>query len=178
LCDHPECVAAGEYRAPRSPRRLTEFYWFCLDHVRAYNQAWNYYKGMTPDEVERETRSDVGWGRPTWPMGRQGPTERPRPGRVHDPFDMFAEDARAEARARARVREEAESQERDSEEGRAYQALDLCPPVSLTEVKARYKELAKRLHPDLNGGDAAAEERLKRINQAYAVLRKALSPSA
>lgn len=45
----------------------------------------------------------------------------------------------------------------------------------MTEVKRRYKELAKQLHPDVNGGDLAAEERLKRINQAYAVLKKALA---
>ncbi|MBM3555349.1 MAG: J domain-containing protein, partial [Alphaproteobacteria bacterium] len=37
-------------------------------------------------------------------------------------------------------------------------------------LKQRYKELAKRLHPDLNGGDAVAEERLKQVNQAYAFL--------
>jgi len=41
----------------------------------------------------------------------------------------------------------------------------------LTGLKARYKELAKRLHPDVNGGDAEAEERLKRINLAYATLQ-------
>jgi len=36
--------------------------------------------------------------------------------------------------------------------------------------------LAKRLHPDVNGGDAEAEERLKRINLAYATLRASLMP--
>ncbi|MFO1060844.1 MAG: DnaJ domain-containing protein, partial [Dongiaceae bacterium] len=35
----------------------------------------------------------------------------------------------------------------------------------------RYKSLVKRLHPDANGGDKAAEERLKHINLAYSTLK-------
>ncbi len=176
MCDHPGCLAAGAFRAPKSRSKLNDFYWFCLDHVRQYNQGWNYYAGMSPEEVERETRSDAGWGRPTWPLGKRGPADRPRPAGAADPFDFFSDDGKAEVRARAQAREEAERAKwKNSEEGQAYAALELDPPVSLTEVKRRYKELAKRLHPDINGGDPAAEERLKRINQAYAVLKKTLA---
>ncbi len=45
------------------------------------------------------------------------------------------------------------------------------PPVSRDDVKARYKMLAKSLHPDANGGDKRAEERLKSVNHAYTTLR-------
>ena len=176
MCDHPDCLQQGEFRAPKSRSKLNDFYWFCLDHVREYNKTWNYYAGMSPEEVERETRSDAGWGRPTWPLGKRGPGDKPREQRMNDPFDFFSEDGKAEARARAEAREEAERAKwQNTEEGKAYAALELDPPVSLTEVKRRYKELAKQLHPDVNGGDLAAEERLKRINQAYAVLKKALA---
>ncbi len=41
-------------------------------------------------------------------------------------------------------------------------------------VKSRYKELAKRHHPDANGGSRDAEERLKNINIAYARVRSKL----
>jgi len=50
----------------------------------------------------------------------------------------------------------------------------LEPPVTLDEVKARYKRLVKMTHPDRNGGDRAAEERLKSINEAYTTLRRFL----
>src|ERR687892_757425 len=46
LCQWPGCRCAGEYRAPKSRERLREFYLFCLDHVRAYNRAWDFFKGM------------------------------------------------------------------------------------------------------------------------------------
>ena len=38
-------------------------------------------------------------------------------------------------------------------------------------LKARYKVLVKLHHPDAHGGDKAAEEKLKIINQAYATLK-------
>ena len=53
----------------------------------------------------------------------------------------------------------------------ALRVLDLAPGASFEEVKARYKALAKLHHPDANGGDKAAEERLKSINQAYTLLK-------
>jgi len=52
--------------------------------------------------------------------------------------------------------------------------LGLSWPTTLDAVKSRYKELAKRHHPDANGGDRAAEERLKTINLAYAAVRSRL----
>ena len=48
-------------------------------------------------------------------------------------------------------------------------------PFSMDVLKARYKELAKRHHPDANGGDRASEERLKTINLAYAAVRHYLN---
>ena len=55
--------------------------------------------------------------------------------------------------------------------------LGLSWPTTLDAVKTRYKELAKRHHPDANGGDRASEERLKTINLAYAAVRSRLVPA-
>ena len=68
-CDHPGCVAAGEFRAPKSRSTLDEFFWFCTDHVRDYNKSWNYCAGMSAAEIEAEIRRDTVWRRPTWPLG-------------------------------------------------------------------------------------------------------------
>ena len=40
-------------------------------------------------------------------------------------------------------------------------------------IKARYKDLVKRLHPDANGGDRSNEDRLREIIQAYNALKSA-----
>ena len=57
-------------------------------------------------------------------------------------------------------------------EGKSLTALNLTPEASLNEVKQRYKELVKRYHPDVNGGDRSAEERLAQVIRAYNVLKK------
>src|SRR3954452_268007 len=85
-CDHPGCEAGGDFRAPRSRLELDRYYWFCLEHVRAYNVAWNYYAGMSQREIEAEIRRDTVWQRPSWKLG-----ERHCPGRrVSDPFGIYS----------------------------------------------------------------------------------------
>ena len=70
----PGCHEAGEYRAPKSRTTLNDYHWFCLEHVRAYNAGWDFYKGMSPAEVEAQLRADTSWQRPTWPIGSLGHT--------------------------------------------------------------------------------------------------------
>ena len=62
-----------------------------------------------------------------------------------------------------------------SEEEQALAILGLEASASFTEIKSRYKKLAKQLHPDANGDSREAEERLKAVNQAYATLKKSLA---
>lgn len=168
LCDHPDCLEAGDFRAPVSPDRLREYYWFCKDHVRAYNAGWNYHSGRPHNDIEAQIRSDSVWNRPTWPMGTKKPKSPGQPGAYHDPFEFFADDNRAGNGYNGPTSD-------DGSDASHYRMLDLIPPVTLTALKARYKELAKQLHPDVNGGDKQAEDRLKRINLAYTALKKALS---
>jgi DnaJ-domain-containing protein 1 len=53
----------------------------------------------------------------------------------------------------------------------ALAVFDIEPPLTPVRLKARYKTLVKLHHPDAHGGDKAAEEKLKIINQAYATLK-------
>jgi DnaJ-domain-containing protein 1 len=160
-CDRPGCVAEGEFRAPRARHQLNDYFWFCLEHVREYNAAWNYYAGMSEAEIEAEIRRDTTWQRPSWPLGsRMSPFQR----NIRDHFGVFSggEEVRQEMRRRPLSPEE-----------QALRVFDLDPPFTLVSLKARYKELVKRHHPDANGGDKAAEEKLKVINQAYSTLKAA-----
>jgi hypothetical protein len=175
-CDHPDCPEPGLYPAPKGRDRLREFYWFCLEHVRGYNAAWNYYEGMAEPEIESHIRHDTVWQRPTWPLGRWG-SRRGHGFTLHDGFgpvfgdgerDSGANGSRAETGSSAR---DGASRGRLTEHERALAILELKWPVTLQEIKRRYKVLVKRLHPDANGGDKAAEEQLKVVNQAYSTLK-------
>jgi hypothetical protein len=164
-CEHPGCAEAGLFRAPRD-RTLRQFLWFCLPHVRAYNAAWDYYKGMAPAEIEAHLRDDTAWQRPTWPLGRLGGAGRFDPEILRDPLGVLGEQAPT-ARRRAR-----EAVEVPPELRAALDLLGLAWPLDQVDLRTRYKDLAKRYHPDATGGDRAAEERLKDINRAYSLLKR------
>lgn len=161
----PGCDAAAGYRAPKSRTTLNQYFWFCLDHVRAYNASWDYYKGMTPGEIEAQLRADTAWQRPTWPLGRLGAAAIDEDA-LRDPLNTLAG---------RRARRGPPEEKAPAELRQPLATLGLEWPVTLDTVKARYKELAKRHHPDANGGDRSAEERLKTINLAYAALRSILT---
>ena len=86
----PGCEAMGEYRAPKSRRNLKDYWWFCLEHVRAYNSTWDYYKGMSPGEIEAQLRADTAWQRPSWPLGRLGTTAAWDEELLRDPLHLLA----------------------------------------------------------------------------------------
>jgi hypothetical protein len=122
---------------------------------------------MSPEEIERERRRDTVGQRPTWPMGsrREGVLKARLHGLDPDAIDaalrrLMGDDEAPPRRTRPATPEE-----------EALRTLDLAPGATPAQIKARYKELAKRHHPDANGGDKAAEERLKSINQAYTLLK-------
>jgi len=170
-CDIPGCPNRGEYRAPKSRDALREWFWFCLDHVRAYNASWDFYKGMSPGQIEAHMRDDTGWQRPTWPLGRLG-GGMPEEDFIHDRMDILG----AAGMRQGRGASASDPNRPPADLRQPLDALGLGWPVSLDEVKSRYHELAKRHHPDANGGDRAAEERFKSINMAYAQVRSHLTP--
>ena len=170
-CDHPGCIAGGDFRAPKSRLELHHYYWFCLEHVRAYNSAWNYYAGLNESEIEAEIRHDTVWQRPTWRLGdRHGPAYAER---IRDHFGVFSGNPDGPGERRRRNGDHGRDPVRRALSAReqALAVFEIEPPFTLVRLKARYKTLVKLHHPDAHGGDKAAEEKLKVINQAYATLK-------
>jgi hypothetical protein len=174
VCAHPDCEDPGVHPAPKSRDRLRDYFWFCKAHAREYNAAWDYCRGLGQDQIDALIRQDVLWGKPTWPLGLQRAAAGGDGGlAADDPFGVFGGGARPDT-------EDMPPPDTAGAGGElwAMRVLDLRGPLTLTALKARYKELAKRLHPDVNGGDAEAEDKLKKINLAYAALRTSLSAKA
>lgn len=180
-CDIPGCAEAGEFRAPRSRERLNQHYWFCLEHVRQYNAAWDYCAGMSIQEIEAHIRADQTWRRPSWPLGTKKDGAQAN-GKVRfDLFDGFGllDEFEIPGANRANGNGKGGKEWKSARPGasvgeavrHALALLDLEPPVTFAVIKSRYKALVKRQHPDANGGDKGAEERLKVINEAYTVLK-------
>lgn len=159
-CEWPGCTEQGDYPAPRARNQLREYRWLCLGHVREYNARWDYFAGMGPQEIEEHLRADVTWHRPTWRFGTAPGRDGPH---IHDPFGFFGEDGPQPGRGPGRYATTGQ---------RMMAVLGLEAGFTLAELKARFKVLAKANHPDLHGGDKAAEERLKSIIEAYRYLKE------
>jgi hypothetical protein len=173
-CGWPGCGEEGLYRAPVSPQNLRNYHWFCLDHVRAYNRSWNYYKGMTEEEVEADVRQDTVWNRPSWQWGGEGADAysalNGQP--IRDDLGSFCNSDQASDGPASNGRG---GNNGCSSQHMALAVLDLSPPVTTKAVKARYKELVKRHHPDANGGNKESEEKFKQISQAYNTILESLT---
>ena len=177
-CEMPGCLEPGEFRAPKSRDGAAGYLLFCLDHVREYNKSYNYFADMAPDEAASFQHSAAYGHRQTWPMGHRTATMRAKAGfsetaGFSDPFgfaDQKAERAAAKEAEKRRQRRQYTAEQRD-----AFRTLDIDPTDDLHALKRHYKQLVKRFHPDANGGDRRAEDRLKNINQAFSVLNAGLS---
>lgn len=163
-CAWPGCQEAARHRAPVSRDALDQYLWFCKPHAREYNLGWDYFKDMNRDEILKFQDRNATWHRPTWRIGGNGVW----PDNVSDPFDLFSKTDRNGSRNG----HPAAAPPWTRDERKALATLGLDEAVTFEEIKSRYKQLVKRWHPDANGSDPAAEDRLKRINAAYACLRK------
>jgi curved DNA-binding protein CbpA len=175
VCQWRGCQATGSHRAPMGRGREGKYYLFCLDHVRQFNASYNYFEGWSTADVEAYQKDSIIGHRPTWRTATSvggGSVEgqygfRSGLGRGHaDPHGFFASgEARKSAEPQRRLR---------PLEIKALEALDLTErDADKIHIKARFKELVKRHHPDANGGDKRSENKLREIIQAYNYLKQA-----
>ena len=172
LCQWKGCTAGGLYRAPMGRGREGQYLRLCLEHVREFNASYNYFAGMSNAEVEAYQKDSLTGHRPTWKVAANswshgtgvfhGGGGRGR--RFVDPHDVFRWRESRQADAKRTLK---------PLELKALQALDLTDGADRLEIKARFKELVKRHHPDANGGDKRSEDKLREIIQAYNYLKQA-----
>ncbi len=170
-CDHAGCRAPAAVRAPKSRDMLADHYWFCQPHAAEYNRSWNFFAGMSEGEIRARLADDLATGgRPTWSFksGARNREAAANRGFFRDPFGIFTA---------GRVKAEDERAAFDRRLGRlergALADLGLDATADAVAIRSRYTELVKRCHPDANGGDRSAEQKLQRVIRAYKVLTKA-----
>ena len=163
ICDHPNCKRRGRFRAPKSPKQLDDFYWFCQKHVREYNLKWNFFEASdggqeeaAPTETEeangstaeeqRKARQQKAWS-------RHG---------IDDPLEILGSKG-----TRRKRPQDAGLMRLTADERRAVQILDVKPTWSKAEIRHQYTSLVKVYHPDLNGGYREEEDRLRMVIWAW-----------
>ncbi|MEM9342545.1 MAG: J domain-containing protein [Pseudomonadota bacterium] len=161
VCDYPGCSKPGQYRAPKSPDSLDDFYWFCKDHVREYNTRWNFFNGATEEEMDEQASKDRVWDRPTKPFGGEEQRAWARLG-VDDPHQILGENA-----TRNPGKSITGTRKLPPTERRALDILECKDHWTKAEIRKQYKSLVKDLHPDMNGGNRSDEDRLQEVVWAW-----------
>ena len=167
-CDSPKCNEKGEYRAPKSRVMLNEYFYFCLDHIKEYNKSWDFYRGMSVEQIENSMRSDTFWDRPSWPLKNSFKN-------IFDEFNEYVEDFVKNDDDKINdtyFKNKLLDEHLTIEEAKALKELNLKIPISLEKIKKNYKKLVKIFHPDVNGNNKKAEEKFKQINESYKLLLK------
>ncbi|HCY47042.1 MAG TPA: molecular chaperone DnaJ [Alphaproteobacteria bacterium] len=163
VCDWDGCLEEGEFPAPRSPRALRDYVYFCKIHVQEYNRGWNFFKDMSETECQDYRHNDATWHRPTWRMG-EGPVRADRDDLgLDDIHEIF------QARKKEAARVKAPPHLRD-----ALETMGLAWPVTMSMVRDQRRKLVKKHHPDRHQGDLGHEEKLKNVLAAFDVLKKEL----
>lgn len=175
-CAEPGCTAPGEFRAPDPEGAVSGFdgpgryRWLCFDHIRAFNGSYNFFAGMSREEIEDAQTPFAGWASETRAFTNGGVDNPPRWRDFHDPLDAIS------ARFRARMPEERSDGKRLSEEDRkAFTLLKLDINADRTALRRRYTQLVREYHPDHNGGDRTREKALQAVVEAYQRLRRVIA---
>ena len=164
-CSHPGCLAPGVFKAPKGRDREGEFFVFCKEHIRDYNATYDYFKGMDDDALAKFREGEVIGHRPTWKMGPRGNQG------AHVDETVYAEARTMRRKGARRGADAAQTPRYNALAMKALHVLDLDANATDVSIKARYKDLVKRHHPDANGGDRSSEDKLREIIKAYNFLR-------
>ncbi len=169
LCDRNNCFKNGKYKAPKSRSNLNIYFYFCLEHVKEYNKSWDFYKGLSVDQIELSIRKDTVWDRPSWPL-TGNPLEIMNQIKrfLNNDYSLFEEEKDLQKFLKNKIIDENLS----PLEQKCIDVLGISMPINVNNIKKAYKKLVKIFHPDVNKDSKEAEKRFKEINEAYKILLK------
>jgi hypothetical protein len=167
-CAVPGCGAPGEFKAPLQPANFDgpgAWRFLCLDHVREHNARYNYFDGMSADEIQDAQGPLGGWERPSRKFAANGADPPPAWSDFSDPLEAIS--------GRFwHIRRPENASRFSKTERRALSVLGLGEDADRNQLRKRYSGLVRRFHPDKNGGDRSHEGKLGAVIEAYQLLRK------
>ncbi len=172
-CAYPECPQSGEFRAPDLSGRATtpngpgDYKYLCLDHVREFNAGYDWFRGMSADQIA-DAQSPLN----VWPSETRafsaaaGVDSPPKWSDFNDPLDAIS----------TRFRERMPKQRSDGamlspEDRRALKTLGLGEDADRRALRSAYSAKVRKYHPDKNGGNRSYEKALQDVIAAYTHLK-------
>ena len=163
ICDHKSCKKIGKYKAPTEKDNSKKFKWLCLDHIKEFNRSWDYFKGMSDQEVCEFLKSDMTWHKPTQSFSSP-----------NNFFNILWKNTLNEGSDvlgngyGKKFNTKINFLDKDRE---AFKIIELEAGAKWGEIQNQFKKLVKKYHPDMNAGNKKYEEKLKIITLAYTQLK-------
>ena len=163
ICEWENCKQSGEFKAPIEKDNSKNYKWLCEEHIKLFNKNWNYFDGMSQDEIEKFLKSDLTWHRPTQKFGSSDNFFNILwNSALSDKFNFFKEGENINNLNNIKL------SEKDKD---AFRIMDLEFSADWTTIQKKFKTLVKKFHPDKNSGNKQFEDKLKKITLAYSHLK-------
>ena len=165
ICDWKDCYEIGTFKAPNERDNSKNFRLLCKKHIKEFNKSWNYFDGMSQDEITAFLKSDLTWHKPTQKFGsRDNFFNILWNNALDDKLNIFKSSNFKDFK-----KTKVSQQDKD-----ALQVMELNEEVKWAQIQSKFKELVKKYHPDKNQGNKKFEDKLKKITLAYSQLKKTL----
>ena len=162
ICLWNKCRNVGKYRAPSERDNIKNFKWLCEKHIVLFNKNWNYFEGMSENEIQKFIKSDLTWHRPTQKFGAADNFFNILwNNALNDKFNFFNENNSINKKING-------LSEKDKD---ALKIMELELSADWLTVQKKFKTLVKKFHPDKHAGNKQHEDKLKKITLAYSHLK-------
>ena len=162
ICEWDNCKETGKFKAPAEKDNSKNFKWLCEIHIKLFNRNWNYFDGMSQNEIENFLKSDLTWHRPTQKFASTDNFFNIAwNNALNDKFRIFKEEGHIHINGKKLF-------EKDKD---AFIIMGLEFNADWTTIQKKFKTLVKKFHPDKNAGSKRYEDKLKKITLAYSHLK-------
>ena len=162
ICQWNKCRNVGKYRAPTERDNIKNFKWLCEKHIVLFNKNWNYFEGMSENEIQKFIKSDLTWHRPTQKFGAADNFFNILwNNALNDKFNFFNENNSINKKING-------LSEKDKD---ALKIMELELSADWITIQKKFKTLVKKFHPDKHAGNKQYEDKLKKITLAYSHLK-------
>ena len=163
ICEWDNCNEEGLYKAPKEKDNSKEYRLLCLEHVREFNKSWNYFSGMSDEQVINFLKSDMTWHKPTQSFSSSD-----------NFFKILWNNALKDEAQKFKNFQNLDHMKKfrfNSQDFQAFTILDMPAGIEWKKIQEKFKMLVKKFHPDMNAGNKKFEEKLKIITLAYTQLK-------
>ena len=163
ICEWQNCEESRQCKAPLEKDNSKNYKWLCEEHIKLFNKNWNYFEGMSQNEIEDFLKSDLTWHRPTQKFASSDNFFNILwNNALSDKFNFFKHEKIANGFNDRKL------SEKDKD---AFQIMGLELNVDWSIIQKKFKTLVKKFHPDRNAGNKQFEDELKKITLAYSHLK-------